>query len=388
MASRPGVLLTGARAPVALDLARRFHADGWRVHVADSLPAHSTGGSRAVAGRHRVASPRAAPAGFIADLVRIARAQAIDLLVPTCEEVFYIAHGRAGLPGALQVATSSFDTLRALHSKWAFLGLAQGLGAGVPASARVRTLEQARAWAGGRPVVLKPEFSRFGTEVQLLPQGIGDAQAPLDGQRDWVVQALLAGRECCSYAVAANGRLLAHAAYAPKHRLARSSSYYFAPVQEPAITAFTAALVARLGYTGQIAFDWIIDQAGTPWVLECNPRATSGAHLFAPGDRLPAALAGQDMPCFGPGHDRAAMLAALMWADALPRALARGRLAAWRADMAGADDVLMVPGDRRPGPATLQDLAAFAVGAVRGRCSLRAAATADCEWDGQALAPP
>ena len=40
------VLLTGARAPIALDLARQFAAAGWQVHTADSQPAHATSARR------------------------------------------------------------------------------------------------------------------------------------------------------------------------------------------------------------------------------------------------------------------------------------------------------------------------------------------------------
>ncbi|WCE05690.1 ATP-grasp domain-containing protein [Pseudoxanthomonas sp. JBR18] len=387
MARAPGVLMTGARAPITLDLARRFHAAGWRVHVADSLPAHSTGSSRAVTQRHRLAPPRQALAAFAHDLSRIAREHAIDLLLPTCEEALYVAHVRPQLPAQLSVACSEFALMRQLHSKWEFLQLARDCGVGVPDSARVQILDEARDLCGHAPVVLKPEFSRFGTFVRVLPGGITATTPPLAGHGPWVAQQLVRGSEYCSYVVAMRGRLLAHAVYAPRYRLRRSASYYFDPVTRPALQAFAATLVGKLGYTGQIAFDWIIDDAGTPWVLECNPRGTSGVHLFAPHDPLPAALAGQREGVLTPGHGRAAMLGALMWLEALPRALLQGALPAWRVDMARADDVLAVPGDRAPLPMVVADLAAIAGTALRQRTSLRAAATADCEWDGDPLAP-
>ena len=59
------VLLTGARAPIALDLARQFAAAGWQVHTADSQPAHATSASGAVHCHHRVPPPRQQPAGFV-----------------------------------------------------------------------------------------------------------------------------------------------------------------------------------------------------------------------------------------------------------------------------------------------------------------------------------
>ncbi|MCW4454429.1 hypothetical protein OK348_06435 [Flavobacterium sp. MXW15] len=382
----PSVLITGARAPIALDLARRFHAHGWRVHVADSVPAHAAGASRAVAGRHRIAPPRHAPEAFAADLSRLVHEHRIDLLLPTCEEVFYVAHLRHRLPAQLRVLADDFDRLRSLHSKWEFLALARAAGLPVPDSARVASLAEARDWTAGRAVVLKPEFSRFGVHVRLYPHGIPADAAPLPDGQPWVVQQLCAGTEYCSYAVAERGRLLAHAVYQPRHRLRRSASYYFAPAAPPGLREHAAALVAQLGCSGQVAFDWIVAGDGRAHVIECNPRGTSGLHLFAPGDALPRALAGDGDGVLEPGHRRAAMLAPLMYLDALPRALAAGRLAQWHADLRAGDDVLARPGDRAPLPATLRDLGHYGLQAARRRISLRAASTADIEWDGAPLA--
>ena len=78
--------------------------------------------------------------------------------------------------------------MRALHSKWLFLRHAHASGMAVPDSARVDSIGDARDWAGDRPVVLKPEYSRFGVHVQLHPRGLDDA-APLPLPGNWVVQA-------------------------------------------------------------------------------------------------------------------------------------------------------------------------------------------------------
>ena len=66
----------------------------------------------------------------------------------------------------------------------------------VPDSVRVHTLAEARAWAGGRGVVLKPEFSRFGVNVRLYPNGIPKDAPELASLGEWVVQAFVAGEGC------------------------------------------------------------------------------------------------------------------------------------------------------------------------------------------------
>lgn len=382
---QPGrILLTGARAPVALDLARQFATAGWQVHTADSQPAHATAASRAVHAHHRLPPPRQQAQAFARELGALCRRQAIDLVLPTCEEVFYLAHGREQLPAHTRLVCMDLPLLRRLHSKWAFIALARQAGLRVPDSQQVHQLEQARQWAAGRPLVLKPEFSRFGVEVRLYRDGLPAAAPPLDG-RPWVAQQLLPGQEICSYGVAHQGRLLAHAAYRPGWRMARSASYYFDAVDNPDILAQTTALVAALGYSGQIAFDWIVDEHGRATVIECNPRSTSAVHLFAGSDALVQAVTGNAGDCRQPAPGSAAMLAPMMWLHAAPLSLLRGQWAAWRDDYRRAVDVLARPGDARPRGQVLRDLLHYARASRHHRGNLRAASTVDIEWDGQPL---
>lgn len=384
----PSVLILGGRAPAALDHARRFARRGWTVHVADSIPCRLSGWSRAVAGTVPLAPPRQAPAQFAADLSRAIAAHRIDLVLPTCEEVFHLSRHRSALPSQVRVLADDFDKLARLHSKWHFLGLAQGCGANVPESARVRSVQEAREWAAGAPLVLKPEFSRFGVHVRIHPEGLPADAPALAPMGHWVAQRFQAGRELCSYAVADRGRLLANAVYRPSYRLRGSSSYYFDAAPMAAIDGFVADFVRRLDFTGQIAFDWIIGDDGRATVIECNPRATSGLHLFAPGDDLPGALAGDGGEVLRPGPDRAAMIAPIMLSVGLASAVARGALPAWWRDWRRADDVVTAPGDAGPLPGALADLGSYARLARRQGCSLREAATRDIEWDGEPLSTP
>lgn len=380
------VLILGGRAPAALEHARRFHARGWRVHVADSIPCRLSGWSRAVTASHRLPSPRFDARGFIGALARIVRDERIDVLLPTCEEVFHLSRHRGALPSELHVVADAFDRLRALHSKWQFAGLAGTHGMPVPDSARIQTLAEARAWADGRGVVLKPEFSRFGVHVRLYPEGI-PAQAPeLASLGAWVVQRFVAGEELCSYAIAKDGRLLAHMAYRPAYRLNRCSSYFFDPVGQPAIRDAVARLVRGIGFSGQLSFDWIVGGDGRALALECNPRATSGLHVFATEADLPGALLGEgDIDGCDAVPTRARMIAPLMLSVGLRDAVRADRLAQWRADWGRATDVISVAGDRSPLAGAVGDLGSYVRLAMQRRCSVREAATRDIEWDGEAL---
>lgn len=378
------VLILGSRAPVALDHARRFRQQGWQVHIADSSPCRLTSFSASVHANHAVAPPRYAPQQFGADLARIVDEQRIDLLLPTCEEALHLSRIRAALPATLKVAVDHFEVLAALHSKWEFLTLARRHGMPVPHSARVLTLGEAREWSNGRPVVLKPEFSRFGVHVRLYPRGLPANALALAGTGPWLVQELLEGDELCSYAIADRGRLRAHVAYRPNYRLGRSASYYFEPTEHDGIRAAVRSLVAGLGYSGQLSFDWIVGPDGVARALECNPRATSGLHLFPMEAALPAALAGQEGACVA-DMARPRMIATLMLGPGLRHAWRRGRMAQWRVDWLRATDVIATNGDVAPLAGALADLAGNAALALRAGCGLREAATRDIEWDGEAL---
>lgn len=381
----PNVLILGGRAPAALDHARRFAHQGWTVCIADSIPCQISGASKAVKATLRIAPPRHAPAQFTADLQRIVRDHAIDLVVPTCEEVFFVSRYRHHLPAHVRVLAEDFAKLRAVHSKWQFLTLAQNCGADVPVSARVQTLDEARAWAAGRPMVLKPEFSRFGVHVRLYRNGIPDDAPPLADLGAWVAQTLVRGQEFCSYSVVDRGRLLAHALYRPDWRMSTSASFYFAPVRIDAIRTFVANFARKLDFTGQLSFDWIQQADGRVSPLECNPRTTSGCHLFGPDDALPAALAGTLEGCIEPSPGLPRMVAPVMASVGLMHALATGTLRQWRRDWRTAADVLTVPGDRAPLWGAVSDMAAYARLALQQRSNMRQAATQDIEWDGEAL---
>ncbi|UNK01382.1 ATP-grasp domain-containing protein [Ralstonia insidiosa] len=299
--------------------------------------------------------------------------------------MFFVSRYRHHLPAHVRVLAEDFAKLRAVHSKWQFLTLAQNCGADVPVSARVQTLDEARAWAAGRPMVLKPEFSRFGVHVRLYRNGIPDDAPPLADLGAWVAQTLVRGQEFCSYSVVDRGRLLAHALYRPDWRMSTSASFYFAPVRIDAIRTFVANFARKLDFTGQLSFDWIQQADGRVSPLECNPRATSGCHLFGPDDALPAALAGTLEGCIEPSPGLPRMVAPVMASVGLMHALATGTLRQWRRDWRTAADVLTVPGDRAPLWGAVSDMAAYARLALQQRSNMRQAATQDIEWDGEAL---
>ena len=379
------VLILGGRSPAALDHARRFAHQGWKVFVADSIPCQISGASRAVTAVLPIASPRHTPERFVDDLRRVTLTHAIDMIVPTCEEVFFVSRYRDRLPSHVRVVADDFGKMREVHSKWRFLSLARDCGVEVPESVLVTSIDEARDWAGTKPIVLKPEFSRFGVHVRLYRDGIPHDAPSLAPLGNWVAQAYANGREFCSYSVADQGRLLAHSVYHPSWRMSTSSSFYFEAARIEVIRRFVEKFARKICFTGQLSFDWIQHADGRVSVLECNPRATSGCHLFALDDPLPAALDGTLTESIEPSSSAPRMIGAVMLSAGLIDAFKRGELRRWLRDYRAASDVIGIPGDRGPIAGAISDLTSYARLALAQRCNLREAATRDIEWDGEDL---
>ena len=376
------VALTGGRAPATLDLARVLARAGHTVFVAESVRWPLTRGAPAVAGSVRVPPPRQDPAGFAAALEQLLIRERIDLLVPTCEEVFHVARARDRLAAHSRVLCEPLEALHALHHKGRFAALAASWGLAVPETHLLTGADELRA-ALARPGawVLKPAYSRFAART-LLPPHTPRALARVEPTpaAPWVAQRFMVGRALCTYSVAHAGRLAAHAAYPVSWSAGQGAAIYFEAIDHPAAQDWVATCVARLGFTGQIAFDFIEDAAGQLWVLECNPRATSGVHLLAahPGFAESLWQAGPEVVTPPPGPPR--MLAAAMWLYGL-----RGgqSLRAWQRAVRAGRDVISVPGDRAAGLRQWRALAEFGLRAARLGVSGLEASTADIEWNGE-----
>ncbi len=383
------VLITGGRAPVAVDLARSFAAAGAHVVVADSAPCFLARASRAVGKAVRVPPPKQEPRAFATAIQEIARRERIDLIVPTCEEVFFLGRFAKELRGVAELFCADFPLLEELHDKERFTRVARGLGIEVPETWRLSSPEDlGQLVSGAGELVFKPVFSRFAVHTLVRPTAeAAHAIAPTPA-RPWVAQRFVAGRELCSYAIARSGRLTAHALYAPTWRAGRGSGYYFQPMQQPLIEAFTARLVAKLNYTGQIAFDFIASPDGRVHVIECNPRATSGLHLFACDAALAGAFGGSAREIVRPRDGRSAMIGSAMVSIGGWDALRHGKIPRWAADGWRARDVLWSWADPAPAFFVFAGLGATLVNAVRLGITPQAASTRDIEWDGEEIPGP
>jgi len=267
------VLLTGARAPVALEIARSFRALGHRVFMADSLHWPLARWSNSIEHYHRIPSPVHDLHGFYAALNSIILKEKIDHLIPTCEETFYIS-SYENFPKHCKVWTSGISLLEILHHKYKFIQLAADHFV-VP---KTTSCEHFQDWKNAEEYVFKPVYSRFASST-IIRKKEKYCNAPKAAPAKWIAQEYIAGKEICVYSIWDHGVLKAYSCYHSPYRAGKGAGILFEPYEhEPAFKA-VKKIGEAIQYTGQLSFDIIIKN-DQPYVLECNPRATSGAHLL------------------------------------------------------------------------------------------------------------
>lgn len=420
------ILITGGRSPVALELTRLLHDAGHFVYAADSLEYYLCRSSNAVENAATLPAPRHHTQAFLAELERLVIQWRIDLLIPTCEEIFYVAQGLERLRPLCRVLCPEPEVLQRLHHKAAFIEWAAELGLPVPVT---MLIEDEAAWidaetCGARPV-FKPAYSRFASQV-ILP--FKDAADPHTASRTWgartrqaisthlnqkkrrksaisrvkalrevsascpwVAQEFIAGQAWCTYSLVHEGKLLAHAAYACHYRTGQAGAcVHFQQAEHPALLDWVKRFTAEIGYTGQISFDFIQAEDGTLYPIECNPRVTSGVHLFEPGDGLAEAFIQPDIAALSgrivmPRTGSAAMIKLAMLGSGFKYVRGARTWHRWMDALRRARDVISRPEDSGPFTEQLRMMYSIWQRSRRLGMTVTQALTEDIEWNGERI---
>lgn len=383
------VLITGARAAAALDIARDFLAAGWEVHLADCVKARMARWSRLPIRHHRYPPPRQQGQAFRAEIIELVEQQGIALVVPACEEVFHLAAPALHAVLDERLFAPDLTSLRTLHDKLLFAKACAEWNIPSPESHAIATTADLTSYAAtSRSWVFKPRFSRFGDRAIVGPDARVLAGIDVESGSPWMAQRRIEGEEHCFHAIAHRGTLTGFAAYRSDWRLGGGARYAFEPVAEARcrqLHAIACRLAQRARLHGQFACDAIFDAEDVPHLIECNPRATSGVHLLSGGGDLARAMgAGVTIP---QRAAESAYLGPAMWIFGLPLALRRRQFGAWRQLLSHGSDVISRPGDRAPIAGALVDAARFWATGWRRGLSTNAATTFDIEWNGEEPCP-
>ena len=344
------VLLTGTRAPATLDLARRLWREGIRVIGADSVRYPLGRFSKAFASHHRIPPPRQSLSEFIESILTLVEKEQVDLVWPTCEEIFHLASVHENLSQHVRLFSEPLETLEPLHHKLDFAKFAGSLAPDSwPAEEAPRD----------RRLVWKPNYSRFAARTRI--------DSPPESMEGWMAQEFVDGDEFSSWAICVEGEVRTLTFYQCPARAGLGAGCAFVPMWNEKAEGHIREMAGRLHFTGSIAFDWILEKDGPLRVIECNPRLTSGIHLLDESVSLTDLL---DRCGTIPPPMRAAQLF-------IPTLFSSLRFAGTSPDVISARD------DRLPGLTQSLSYAEFALVALRQRIPLTAATTHDIEFNGR-----
>jgi predicted ATP-grasp superfamily ATP-dependent carboligase len=375
------ILLTGGRAPATLELARAFHRAGHTVFMAESLINHLSEPSNSIKENILVPPPRQETRSFLSALREIILQKKIDLLVPACEEVFYVAMGCDQLP--CKVFVDSIERLHTLHNKWTFILKAIEHGLPVPETILIGHLDDLlHAYAQWRGLVLKPVYSRFAARTLVLPS-LNQAVSKLTYESPWIAQEHVEGRQICTYSVIHGGHVTAHTAYLSEFTAGQGATIVFQHIDHKQTFEWVKAFVQATYFSGQIAFDFMETPEGKVYALECNPRATSGVHLLASHSEFINSFFNETMDCITPVDQRSYMLSTAMLMYGLPASLLSGKIGRWLKTFFSSNDVIWDSKDPKPFLLQSRGISYYLKSARRNEISPLEASTFDIEWNGE-----
>lgn len=284
------VLLTGSRSLFTLDLARRLNEEGHRVFTAETSHFHVCRFSNATKRNYVIPSPRFESKEFIDALVNIAKKEKIDWIIPSFEEIFCLSKGLDQFPKTCTLFCAPYQKLNTLHNKWSFNQKIKALGFETPESHLISSLEELKKHSLAVPYILKPCYSRAAQRIHKIDLGDPLPNLSMDPSNPWVAQEWIKGKKFCSYSIVHKGVISAHCVYPIDFSIDDSSGLNFKAVDHPKIFDWVKSFVKKEMFTGQIAFDFIEKEDGRLYSIECNPRGTSGLHLFHKKDGLSSAF--------------------------------------------------------------------------------------------------
>ncbi len=375
-------MLTGARAPVTLHLSRILHSQGVNVFLADSINYPISAASNSVQHFFLLPSPKFHTGKFLNVLNQVIKKNNIDLIIPTCEETFYLSMLIDKIN--CSIFTDKIETLHLLHNKLNFINFVERLGYQVPVTISTNNQNLVKNQLKEllfNEIVLKPIYSRFSDSVSFTTKKeILKSTSSL--KPNWIVQQRIKGTQYCSYSVVEKGKIVAHTVYKTAFTAGLGASISFKHEDIPFIYEFTKDVVSELNYSGQIAFDFIKDSNGCFYPLECNPRATSGLHLFS-GDIGNVMIGNAPSDLLTPSKDSkyAIKLALLLYGYNYWTNFSKFKL--WISTLIHHTDIIYDDKDKRPYTYQFYSMYKMWKDSRKEKRSLLEQTTYDISWDGE-----
>jgi predicted ATP-grasp superfamily ATP-dependent carboligase len=254
--------------------------------------------SRFVRAFHRCPGLRDDPAGFLAVVEKLLANGKFDVLLPTHEQGFLFARVRERLSDEVGLALPDFASYRTAHSKAGFSRLLDQLGLPQPPTRMVKSEMELRA-AMRFPSVVKTSvgtasrgiwFVHNAIELEGVLQDLSAQDLSTRGLTtsatfadEVLVQDFIPGITGKAQAVFRNGRVLGFHGYRQIAAGAGGGEAIKQSESRPDVRAYLAAIGERLAWHGALSVDYILADAATPLLIDCNPRLVEPMSAYLAG---------------------------------------------------------------------------------------------------------
>ena len=277
------ILISGWRSYVALELIRLLQSH--EVYVVDSQSKYISQKSNYIKKCFTSSKPVWCFKGFKNDILKIIKDYNIDVLIPTSEEIFYLSFFKEEIEASnCKFLWEDFTTLRELHSKYDIISKCQWMGITIPETVKFYSKKKLESYIASKSIknyVIKPEFSRFASQVvsnKFWRKTIRDINIDLK-YNSYICQEYIDGLDVSSYSIFNKWDLGSHVSYISQNSYKNGASIAFKTYKNKNILDFLIQFWKTTWFHGQIAFDFKVNNKDVV-LLECNPRATNGIHLF------------------------------------------------------------------------------------------------------------
>lgn len=260
-------------------MARQLASQGHTVFGAETSRFSLCTFSNALSKSFAVPPPRLHAQAFCDALIQICKDEQIDWVLPMSEEVLYISEKKEAFP--CPVFCPPFELLHTLHHKGNFQMLVAQVGLTPLPSKILKTKEDLASLDIEEDHILKPCYSRASQGIYKIRTKETPPSISISPNNPYLAQKWIHGKKYCIYAIGQQGKLAAFSCYPVEIAIGGSSCLSFRSIKHQKIEAWSKTFIEKTNYTGQISFDFVEEVNGNLYAIECNPRATSGLHLFS-----------------------------------------------------------------------------------------------------------
>ncbi len=312
LVNKGSILLTGGKMTKTLLLARLLKTSGYKIILAEDKKYWASGHawSNCVDSFYLLPSISEEYSNYEKTLLSIVKQEQINLMIPVSSpiSVYREAKLKNNIGDKLKIFHFTENELRCLDNKHNLCTKARELGLTSPEVHLIKSKHEIETFDFNRTKKRYVLKSLAYAPVERLKRPL----LPFDGQkeyfnsleispeRSWVLQEFIPGQEFCTHSTVHEGRILLHCC-------CESSEFQlrYKHVANKAIYLWVETFVRAMNLTGQISFDFIVNERGEVMPIECNPRTHSAisafynsecvADSYIPSQR---SLSSQIEPCF------------------------------------------------------------------------------------------